>query len=215
MTALHFAAPVLLVGAGPARSDDFAALCGLAGHVVAVDGGYDTLCGWGASPDAVLGDMDSIRAEVARGVTSLPITEQDSTDLEKALRVIQSPLLLGLGFLGGRLDHTLAAMHALIAYPKQCAVLVGAEDVVFAAPPVWQAALPVGTRVSFYPVQNVRALGSSGLRWPIEGLSLAGGRQIGVSNETAAERVEARFEGAGAVTIVPRACLDAVIDSLT
>jgi len=43
---------------------------------------------------------------------------------------------------------------------------------------------------------------------------MEGGVQIGVSNETALEAVEAEFEERGVVTILPRACLPNVISSL-
>lgn len=214
MSDLSFDTPVLLVGAGPLNREDFDLAAQFCGAVVAVDGGYDRLSAWGEVPAAVIGDMDSIAAPVPETVTRVALDEQDSTDLEKALRAVNAPLCLGIGFLGGRLDHTLAAMHALVAREAP-AILIGAEDVVFAAPPEWRAEVPVGTRVSFYPVRRVPALGSKGLRWPIDGLLMEGARQIGVSNEASSSGVAAWFAERGAVTILPRACLGAAIHSLT
>ena len=213
MNDLVYSEPVLLVGAGPATQEDFDAARAVTDAIVAVDGGFDALAAWGAMPDAVLGDMDSIRATIPQTIPRLEIPEQDSTDLEKALRVIDAPLCVGIGFLDGRLDHTLAAMHALIGAENRVAVLLGAEDVVFAAPMDWRAEVPVGTRISFYPVRRVPAVGSEGLRWPIDGLRMEGGRQIGVSNETVSGNVAARFSERGVVTILPRDCLPAVIQS--
>lgn len=214
MSALCFDEPVLLVGAGPATRADFDQAARFTDAVIAVDGGFDALSSWDETPAAVLGDMDSISAPVPDAVTRLPLDEQDSTDLEKALQTVDAPLCLGIGFLGGRLDHTLAAMHALVASDTPT-VLIGAEDVVFAAPLEWGAEVPEGTRVSFYPVCRVPALGSKGLRWPIDGLLMEGGRQIGVSNEAASTRIAAWFAEPGVVTILPRACLGAVVESLT
>lgn len=214
MTALRYGVPTLLVGAGPTHHADFTLAQSATGAVVAVDGGYDSLREWGVTPDAIIGDMDSIRSDIDESVTTVSIAEQNSTDLEKALRSIDAPLFLGIGFLGGRIDHTLAAMHALVAAADQKVVLIGAEDVVFAAPLAWRAVLPTSTRISFYPLRKVAARRSSGLRWPIEGLVMEGGVQIGVSNETALEAVEAEFAERGVVTILPRACLPNVISSL-
>ena len=214
MTALRYGVPTLLVGAGPAHHADFTLAQSATGAVVAVDGGYDSLREWGVTPDAIIGDMDSIRSDIDEGVTTVSIAEQNSTDLEKALRSIDAPLLLGIGFLGGRMDHTLAAMHALVAAADRKVILIGAEDVVFAAPLAWRAVLPKSTRISFYPLRKVTARRSSGLRWPIEGLVMEGGVQIGVSNQTALEAVEAEFAERGVVTILPRACLPNVISSL-
>ena len=214
MSDLGFREPVLLVGAGPATRQDYEAAISFASHVIAVDGGYDALQTWGVVPKAVLGDMDSIQSEVPQAVSTFPMAEQDSTDLEKALRLVEAPLYIGIGFTGGRLDHTLAAMHALIAADRP-AVLLGGEDVVFAAPTEWRATLPPGTRISFCPVRRVPAVGSKGLRWPIDGLLMEGGRQIGVSNTTVSSDIAAWFAERGVVTILPRACLGAVIASLS
>lgn len=213
MTSLRYGEPILLVGAGPATLKDFNFAHSVAKPVIAVDGGYDSLRAWGVTPDAVVGDMDSVRSDIMGDVTSVPIAEQNSTDLEKALRVIDAPLSLGIGFLEGRLDHTLAAMHALVAAVEQTVILIGPDDIVFAAPTDWRAALPIATRISFYPVRKVAALRSTGLRWPIDGLVMEGGQQIGVSNETSLTAVEVRFADRGAVTILPRSCLPQVIAS--
>lgn len=206
---------VLLVGAGPATIQDLELAREHTGPIFAVDGGYDHLCAWGVTPDAVLGDMDSICGDVPEDIPTLPIEEQDSTDIEKALRTVSAPLLIGIGFLGGRLDHTLAAMHGLVAVPSARAILIGREDVVFASPLDWRAEVAVGTRISFYPVRRVPAIGSKGLRWPIDDLLFEGGGQIGVSNEASSSRVAAWFAEHGAVTILPRTALGAVIDSLS
>ena len=162
----------------------------------------------------MIGDMDSIRADVPDEIQTLEIPEQNSTDLEKALRAVDAPLCLGIGFLDGRLDHTLAAMHALVVAEGRAVVLIGVEDVVFAAPQEWRAEVPVGTRISFYPVRRVPAVGSKGLRWPIDGLLMEGGQQIGVSNETVSANIAAWFAERGIVTILPRACLRKVVRSL-
>ena len=215
MSDLVYSEPTLLVGAGPTTFEDFQTCQPLTGPIVAVDGGFDALNSWDIQPDAVVGDMDSIRANVPSAIPLIEMMEQDSTDLEKALRLVAAPLCVGIGFLDGRLDHTLAAMHALVASENHAVILVGAEDLVFAAPTEWRAELPIGTRISFYPVRRVPALGSKGLRWPIDDLLMEGGRQIGVSNETTSSRIAAWFAERGVVTILPRACLPEVMRSFT
>lgn len=214
VTSLSYAAPVLLVGAGPATRGDFDFTRDTTQATIAVDGGFNALDAWGVTPDAVLGDMDSIRAEVGQETKISRVSEQDSTDLEKALRLVDAPLHIGIGFLDGRLDHTLAAMHALVAAPHRRAILVGSEDVVFAAPDNWQINLPPQTRISFYPVSRVAGLKSSGLRWPLDGLVLEGGKQIGVSNEASAAKITAQFSERCVVIILPRDFLQNAIDSL-
>jgi len=204
----------LLVGAGPATRQDFEDASRFARNVIAVDGGFNSLALWGVQPQAVLGDMDSTRSDIPDGVTVLPIAEQDTTDLEKALRAVTAPLIIGIGFTGGRLDHTLAAMHALVAADTPV-ILIGDKDAVFAAPTEWRAELEERTRISFFPMRRVSAVGSKGLRWPVDGLLMEGGRMIGVSNEVASSRVAVWFGEPGAVTILPRSCLPAIVASLS
>ena len=88
--------------------------------------------------------------------------EQDSTDLEKCLYSVEAPLFIGLGFLGGRIDHHLAAMSALVKFPGKPVVLIGGEDLCFLCPRELELELPAGTRVSLYPMGPARGLVSRG-----------------------------------------------------
>ena len=107
--ALQWDRPVLLVGASPELDPDM--LAGIEPHwpLIAVDGGLDTAHAAGLSPSLVLGDMDSVR-HVPDDMPALQLDGQDDTDLEKALKLISAPLIIGFGFLDGRLDHALASM---------------------------------------------------------------------------------------------------------
>ena len=87
---------------------------------------------------AVIGDMDSLRGSGrlrAAGVAIFEVGEQDTTDLEKCLYSVEAPLYIGLGFLGGRIDHHLAAMNALVKYPGKPVVLIGARTSASSARP--------------------------------------------------------------------------------
>ena len=98
--------PLILVGNG---AYDTAMLARFApmGPVVAVDGGYYGCRIAGITPDLLIGDMDSVDAEdliYARQKTIVhPLAEQDTTDLEKALRHVRAQLLLALDFLANAL----------------------------------------------------------------------------------------------------------------
>ena len=67
-------------------------------------------------PDEVVGDFDSLSEEAKtfyKGVKFSRSEDQDSTDLEKALRSIDLPVVIVLGAFGGRIDHTLGAIQIL------------------------------------------------------------------------------------------------------
>ena len=64
-------------------------------------------------PDEVVGDFDSLSEEAKAFYKEAKFSrseDQDSTDLEKALRSIDSPVVIVLGAFGGRIDHTLGAI---------------------------------------------------------------------------------------------------------
>ena len=179
---------VALVGAGPAGRAALDACLSRAVACVAADGGAATLTAAGRTPDAVIGDLDSLPE--GHGVPAervLRLDGQDDTDFEKCMDRIDAPLVLGAGFLGGRADHALAALGALArgrgaggaAWPP--CILVGEADLAFALPPRIDLDLPPGCRVSLFPMAPMAAR-STGLEWPLDGLALAPMGRVGTSN---------------------------------
>lgn len=209
---------VTLVAAGPARRADFLKAQALAPILVAADGGARHLARWGALPRAVIGDLDSLPARLRATLppaTLHPIAEQDSTDFDKALRHIAAPFVIALGVLGGRADHLLAALSTLAKPGLPPALLLGAEDVLFAAPPGRDLTLdlPPGTRLSLYPLapQSGQA---KGLRWGIDGLRLDPVGRIGTSNQVQSPKVLLRFDAPGMMVLLPARHLGAALTAL-
>ena len=197
--------PVLLIGGGDVDKVTFDRALTLGQTIVAADGGADTVLRFGHTPRAVIGDMDSI-SEHARTLldpaTLFPIAEQDSTDFDKGLRSIQAPMVVGLGFLGRRVDHTLAVLSVLARRSDRRVLLLGGHDAVATLPPELALDLPVGTRLSLFPMAPVSGR-SEGLHWPIDGLTLAPGGTIGTSNRTSAPRVRLWAHQPGLLVMLP------------
>ncbi|MBC7131888.1 MAG: thiamine diphosphokinase [Roseovarius sp.] len=207
--------PVLLIGAGDVAPARLGAALRLAPRVVAADGGADAALAAGLMPRAVIGDFDSISA-AAR--TRLPeeilhaIDDQETTDFEKCLARVSAPLLIGLGFIGDRLDHQMAACTALVRHAARRCVLLGAEDLMFLCPPVLSLPLGAGCRVSLFPMGTVEGE-SEGLRWPIGGLRLAPDGRIATSNR-AEGPVRIEVNAPKLLVILPAAVLDLVVPAL-
>lgn len=184
-------------------------------NVVCADGGADTALWACLNPVAVIGDMDSASeaAKDAYGDVLHPIPEQNSTDFDKCLRNIEAPLIIGVGFLGDRVDHMLACLHVLLKYRDKPVVLLGDHDVVFIAPSHIRLTLPVGSRLSLMPLPGAR-VDTRGLRWEVKDGAMSLTQFIGTSNEVAAPVVELRAMG-GLGVILPPEALGAVIDALT
>jgi thiamine pyrophosphokinase len=207
---------VTLVGAGPLGKGLVSRALALAPRLVAADGGANRLMAMGHLPDTIIGDLDSLAPEVrARFSGAMAgrihrIQDQDTTDFDKCLSAISAPAILGLGFVGARIDHGLAALSGLMRRPDQRCILLGGGDAVFLAPNRLRLDLPAGTRVSLFPLVAMRGR-SNGLRWPIDGLKLAPGARLGTSNQTSAERLELDFAKPGMLVILSQKHLPQVL----
>jgi thiamine pyrophosphokinase len=207
---------ITLAGGGPFGRRDLGLCLSRAPVAVAADGGADRLLRLGVVPAAVIGDFDSI-SDAARSKIPMEsqylVPEQSTTDFDKALRGIVAPFVLALGFAGARLDHGLAAMHTLVSHPGRRCILIGPNDIAFAAPSRLELSLGPGEPLSLFPMAPVTGQ-SEGLEWPIAGLSFSPAGQIGTSNLVVARRVVLEFDAPGMLVILPRRRLDAAIRAL-
>ena len=188
-----FDGPMAIVGGG---SVDPALLRELAGRGVALvgaDGGADAIGDAGLVPAAIIGDLDSVRDRAGweKRTRVIHIPEQITTDFQKAIYSTSTPVTLALGMTGKRLDHTLAALSAVLQYaPTRKLLLVDEVDVALAV--VGSVSFEAGyrERVSIHPLLPVRFSHSTGLYYPMDGLLLEPGGLIGTSNEGTGGPVE-------------------------
>lgn len=183
-------------------------------RVVAADGGADRLLSHGVEPEAVIGDIDSLSAAARARLEGRVhrIAEQATTDFDKALRSIAASFVLGVGFAGQRLDHGLAVLNALVQHPDRRCLILSATDVTFLAPADLALDLPLGSRLSLFPMGRVTG-DSQGLRWPIGGYDFAPDGMIGTSNEVTGP-VRLRFDAPRMLVILPLAGLPSALHGL-
>jgi thiamine pyrophosphokinase len=207
---------VTLVGAGELAPGALARALALAPRLVAADGGADRALAAGQVPELVIGDLDSL-SEAARarlGPARLHrIDEQETTDFDKALRSIEAPFILALGFAGARLDHTLGMFNVLARHPGRRCVALGGSDLCFLATSELTLRLEPGTRLSLFPMGDVSGR-SSGLRWPIDGIAFAPGGITGISNVVEAAEVRLNLSAPRMLVLLPAAALEAAIEGL-
>lgn len=206
--------PVTLVGGGVAHSADLAEAMALAPTCVAADGGVHLALEAGVDVEAVIGDFDSVGAQLSKIpiARQIEISEQNSTDFDKALRHIAAPLVLAVGFTGGRFDHQLAALHVLAAYPDRSCILIGETEVIFLCPPRVTLPLAESDIVSLFPMAQVAGT-SEGLRWEINGLQFDPMVKIGTSNQ-AIGPVSLTMNAPAMLVVLPRARLEVVTQVL-
>jgi thiamine pyrophosphokinase len=206
--------PITLIGGADPALDILTVALKYTDTVVCADGGADTALWAELSPIAVIGDMDSISDAAKEAYSDIlhPITEQDSTDFDKALRHLDTPLVLGVGFSGARLDHELGSMTVLVRHPDRRCILIGEDTIVLLCPPEITLDVPEGSPVSLYPMADV-GCDSEGLHWSTDGLRFAPDTRVGTLNK-ATGPVTLRPDAPKMLLILPRAALDVTVQAI-
>ncbi len=198
------------VAAGDARHLDGAAL------VVAADGGAATLDALGRRPDLLVGDLDSVEPGLVERLEASGIrverhpADKESSDTELAVVAAMhagATQIVVLGALGGaRIDHELANV-LLLADPtladRDVSLVRGPTTVrLVAGGGHLELSGSVGDLVTLLPIEGpAHDVTTSGLRWPLEGASLAMGRSRGLSNEVSSMPASVSV-GGGALLVV-------------
>jgi thiamine pyrophosphokinase len=193
--------PIAVVFLDGAYSDPVwhRALAARADLVVAADGGAGFLAGIGVTPDAVVGDFDSLDPAIAaqfegEGVPFVrhPV-RKDVTDgelaVDEALRRGAGEVLLAGAT--GALDHTLGHLAILRRQAGRgvAARLVapGLSVTVLIAPASVRLAAPAGVRVSLVPLGGDSTVTLTGLDYPLDGGVLPVDACLGIGNHVAAD----------------------------
>ncbi|GLO77858.1 thiamine diphosphokinase [Sulfitobacter pontiacus] len=207
--------PVTVIGGGQPGPNDLNEALQLAPMCVAVDGGANLARDAGVEIAALVGDFDSVTPETLSQIPlarQFKLAEQETTDFDKALRSVAAPLIVAVGFSGGRVDHQLAALSSLARHPHQRCLLIAGEQVIFLAPPRLDLPTRAGDVVSIYPLAAVHGE-SSGLEWPLDGLELSPLGRLGTSNR-ATGPATLRVDRPAALVMVPRVLIPQVAQSL-
>ena len=165
-------------------------------YVIAADSGLHHAGTLGLAVDLVVGDMDSVDSTVLddalRNGSSLQRhpTDKDHTDLElsfeAALRMGAERILV-VGSHTGRLDHLLGSMGLLAATAGLLDEIVWTDGhtIITACTPRHVAVVSgrPGDRLSLVPAgTDVIGVTTEGLRWSLDGETLAAGSTRGISN---------------------------------
>ena len=185
---------VVLIGGGPVVWNIPNLIKGL--PIVAVDGGLDSCIDYSIIPNYFIGDMDSVSPSAKQyaklnKIPSNVVAEQETTDFEKALMHVDAVGYVCLGFLDGRLDHSLAVLHVIQKQSqKRPILLLGSEDVVLTGPKDFRISLPVGERISIWPLGKVSFEYSTGLLYSLKNIEMVQGNLIGTSNSVSENSVQ-------------------------
>ena len=162
------------------------------GLLLCADGGANTARRYGLAPDYVVGDLDSVAAQVAGALPAGRAVRVDGdntgTDLQKVLR---HALALGVreavltGVTGRRTDHTLWNLSLLKTFGGRLRLRVTDDYChVWLIPGRVRFTAEIGQRLSLAPLHGTaHRVWTSGLRWQLAGDALIPGVRDGISNE--------------------------------
>lgn len=156
---------------------------------IAADGGGNIARKFGCQPDVVIGDLDNFQSDNSDSFEVIFDPDQESNDLEKALRLAQKKQATHvrvLGATGKRLDHTLKNLSVLKQFQTHFEEIIFKDNFgdTFLIPPSFSIDLPVGSQVSLFPLSGkVADITTSGLKYPLKNEPLENGVRDGSSNE--------------------------------
>ena len=215
MVIVHSQDPIILVGGAPIEKEILFQAFAMGDRIVAADSGAVTVLNAGRMPDAVIGDFDSLpethRAQIPSDRLH-HVPDQDSTDFEKCLTRIQTPLVIAVGFSGARLDHELAVFNTLLRIDTPPCLMLRGSELAFIAPPTLVLDLPLGSDISFFPLAPVKVT-TSGVQWPLHNALMQPGGLTSTSNIVTGQ-VSLEGQTRGVLVTLPVASVAEVIASL-
>lgn len=157
-------------------------------YVICADGGFRHMDKLGLTPDIVIGDMDSVKADLHGEKTIVYPVRKDFTDSEIAVNYAIdngfSDLVL-IGFTGTRTDHTLTNLFLLkgISEHGARAEIIDEHNIIRYAEKENIIRGKKGDIVSIIPIGgDVSGITTEGLDYPLFSETLEFGKGRGVSN---------------------------------
>jgi thiamine pyrophosphokinase len=180
---------LIIANGDPPKKQLLQSLVKAADFVVCADGGANIALKFGIQPDAIVGDMDSIHAEALvkfRRVETIEDHDDDSTDLEKAIRWVMKKkydTIVIVCATGKRLDHTSGNLGVLVKFHSDASITMMDEhgELSYVGKEVRFEA-ERGQIVSLIPISRCEGIRTSGLEYALEDESLELGVREGTSN---------------------------------
>jgi thiamine pyrophosphokinase len=143
-------------------------------RLVAVDGGLKHCHSMNLRPDLIIGDFDSTPDELLHFYQNVPLekfsTDKDETDMELAIRAINSSSVQKIAIFGAlekRLDHALGNLHLLRRFPKKILIETENETILDLEDESLVLCTP-GQVVSLIPFgSTAKGVTTRGLKWEL------------------------------------------------
>ncbi len=201
---------LILCNGRPPGAGLFSHVYDWADFFIAADGGGNVARSFNRLPDLVIGDLDSFVQRTDDPFEVVFDPGQETNDLEKALTAARNKNagnVIVLGATGLRLDHSLKNLSVLRQFNPYFNQLIFKDEFsdIFLLPKTFTAELPVGTRISLFPLSGiVKGIRTEGLKFPLKNESLENGVRDGSSNEVAASPVKITHDEGDLICFIDR-----------
>jgi thiamine pyrophosphokinase len=196
---------LIIAGGAPVKSELLKELSAISEKIICADQGAETARRNNITPDAIIGDFDSVSEGTLALYKKTVLTDivesynQDMTDLEKSilLALEQGATEIDITCATGKQnDHFLHSLGLLAKYNSNARLaIIGDEDVITLNTTPFHSDCHPGERISLIPwggkVQNVS---TAGLKYALNREDLIPGLKESISNETLEEHFSVEFD---------------------
>ncbi len=175
-------------------------------YIICADSGYDHAKKYGIKPDIIIGDMDSVKADIdGENILRFPV-HKDFTDSELAIfhakeRGCREILMFGMT--GTRMDHTLANI-SLLKYARN-AVIIDKHNEIHYVDDEISLEGKTGDTVSIVPFEGkIVGVYTNGLYYKLEDGIVESGTSFGISNVMVENRCSISIRSGAAFVIKSR-----------
>ena len=202
---------LIICNGSPPKKNLLYRLWDLSEFRVAADGGANFLYSLNLLPDAIVGDLDSLKPEIRKKFSNSilhKIKEQNTNDADKAVRHCLKRGFSKINFVGAdgaRQDQFLSNLEILFKYTSQARLVLWSpiERMEFVTE-LWEENLPLGSRISLLPIfGGAKKVLTNGLKFKIDNNSLLpGGTPSGVSNVVESNPVSIKVKNGQILLII-------------
>lgn len=187
---------IIVAGGTPPSRHLLTSLAAPGAFIIAADRGYAVLSDCAVCADLMVGDFDSLPAhylEKAEKIAQTSIIrrpcEKDESDLELAITEARKRGITKcaiLGALGGRIDHELINIIAILSFAAELGIearIIGENSTIFyLEEKQYELSQKTGTTVSIIPLDETLELTLSGFKYNLDHAQLKRSRSRGLSN---------------------------------
>lgn len=171
--------------------------------LLCADGGANSAKTLNLIPEYIIGDLDSIKPDVYKYFSDksniIKINRQNDTDVEKCLKFAVKKKfdeVILLGATGDRLDHSFCNLGIILKYFSKIKIMIIHQRSLLSAfkGNVILNSIPEEI-ISIYGIDSKTRIKSSGLKYPLNNVTLPFGQKESTSNIAVNNKVQLQIKG--------------------